>query len=264
MYGSKLVSQVINKVMTDGKKSTAEQIVYDALEILSRRTKQDPVAGARGLDQGAHPRPGGSLPPRRRRHLPGARRGPVAAEPAPWPSAGSSSSRAPAARRRWPSASPASSATPSPSRAARTSGRTTSSAWRRPTRPSPTTAGSSGAIGGAWRRPRSAACGAGYASLRPPSARLSLPCSQRCDCPPDGCYKTVRMAAAAAATAHRAEPDVAPRPPPPRQPRRPRQDRQHAADHRQAEADARAWPTPRRSRGRSLRCRSRRAGRSAR
>jgi small subunit ribosomal protein S7 len=43
MYGSKLVQQVINKVMVDGKKSTAEKIVYDALEILSRRTSQDPV-----------------------------------------------------------------------------------------------------------------------------------------------------------------------------------------------------------------------------
>jgi small subunit ribosomal protein S7 len=43
MYGSKLVQQVINKVMVDGKKSTAEKIVYDALDILSRRTSQDPV-----------------------------------------------------------------------------------------------------------------------------------------------------------------------------------------------------------------------------
>ena len=43
MYGSKLVQQVINKVMIDGKKSTAEKIVYDALEILSRRTNEDPV-----------------------------------------------------------------------------------------------------------------------------------------------------------------------------------------------------------------------------
>jgi small subunit ribosomal protein S7 len=43
MYGSKLVQQVINKVMVDGKKSTAEKIVYDALEILSRRTNNDPV-----------------------------------------------------------------------------------------------------------------------------------------------------------------------------------------------------------------------------
>ena len=38
MYGSKLVAQVINKVMSDGKKSTAEKIVYDALDLLSRRT----------------------------------------------------------------------------------------------------------------------------------------------------------------------------------------------------------------------------------
>ena len=43
IYGSKLVQQVINKVMKDGKKSLAERTVYDALEILARRTSQDPV-----------------------------------------------------------------------------------------------------------------------------------------------------------------------------------------------------------------------------
>ena len=43
IYGSKLVQQVINKVMVDGKKSLAERIVYDALEILSRRTGAPPV-----------------------------------------------------------------------------------------------------------------------------------------------------------------------------------------------------------------------------
>jgi small subunit ribosomal protein S7 len=43
MYGSKLVQQVINKVMVSGKKSLAEQIVYDALDILSRRVGNDPV-----------------------------------------------------------------------------------------------------------------------------------------------------------------------------------------------------------------------------
>jgi small subunit ribosomal protein S7 len=43
MYGSKLVQQVINKVMVDGKKSTAEKIVYDALDLLAKRTNQDPV-----------------------------------------------------------------------------------------------------------------------------------------------------------------------------------------------------------------------------
>jgi small subunit ribosomal protein S7 len=43
MYGSKLVQQVINKVMVHGKKSLAEQIVYDALDILSKRTNNEPV-----------------------------------------------------------------------------------------------------------------------------------------------------------------------------------------------------------------------------
>jgi small subunit ribosomal protein S7 len=44
MHGSKLVQQVINKVMVDGKKSTAERIVYDALDVLSRKTNEEPVA----------------------------------------------------------------------------------------------------------------------------------------------------------------------------------------------------------------------------
>jgi small subunit ribosomal protein S7 len=43
MYGSRLVQQVINKVMVDGKKSVAEKTVYDALDILARRTSNDPV-----------------------------------------------------------------------------------------------------------------------------------------------------------------------------------------------------------------------------
>ena len=43
VHRSKLVQQVINKVMLDGKKSTAERIVYDALDILSRRSNKEPV-----------------------------------------------------------------------------------------------------------------------------------------------------------------------------------------------------------------------------
>jgi small subunit ribosomal protein S7 len=43
VYRSRLVQQVINKVMLDGKKSTAEQIVYDALAILGEKTGGDPV-----------------------------------------------------------------------------------------------------------------------------------------------------------------------------------------------------------------------------
>ena len=43
VHGSRLVQQVINKVMIDGKKSLAERTVYDALETLSRRTGKEPV-----------------------------------------------------------------------------------------------------------------------------------------------------------------------------------------------------------------------------
>ena len=44
MYGSVLVQQVINKIMLDGKKSTAEKIVYDALSVIEERTGSSPVA----------------------------------------------------------------------------------------------------------------------------------------------------------------------------------------------------------------------------
>ena len=43
VHRSRLVSQVINKVMLDGKKSTAERIVYDALAIIAERTGKEPV-----------------------------------------------------------------------------------------------------------------------------------------------------------------------------------------------------------------------------
>ena len=43
LQGSKLVQQIINKVMTDGKKSLAEQIVYDALDTVAGRTSSQPV-----------------------------------------------------------------------------------------------------------------------------------------------------------------------------------------------------------------------------
>jgi small subunit ribosomal protein S7 len=43
IHRSRLVQQVINKVMLDGKKSLAEGIVYDALAILGERSGKDPV-----------------------------------------------------------------------------------------------------------------------------------------------------------------------------------------------------------------------------
>jgi small subunit ribosomal protein S7 len=43
VFRSKLVQQVINRVMLDGKKSKAEAIVYEALATLAERTGKDPV-----------------------------------------------------------------------------------------------------------------------------------------------------------------------------------------------------------------------------
>src|SRR5215218_3644546 len=43
VHRSRLVTQIINRVMLDGKKSTAERIVYDALAIIGERTGKDPL-----------------------------------------------------------------------------------------------------------------------------------------------------------------------------------------------------------------------------
>jgi small subunit ribosomal protein S7 len=43
VYGSRLVSQVVNRIMLDGKKSTAEAIVYNALDRVGERTGKPPV-----------------------------------------------------------------------------------------------------------------------------------------------------------------------------------------------------------------------------
>lgn len=42
-YGSQVLTKFINKVMLDGKKSTAERVVYDALDIVSGKLKRDPM-----------------------------------------------------------------------------------------------------------------------------------------------------------------------------------------------------------------------------
>jgi small subunit ribosomal protein S7 len=43
LYGSRLVTQVINKVMSRGKKSIAEHIVYSALDKVGEKTGKPPV-----------------------------------------------------------------------------------------------------------------------------------------------------------------------------------------------------------------------------
>jgi small subunit ribosomal protein S7 len=43
VYRNRLVTQLVNKVMLDGEKSTAESIMYDAMVIMRERTGNDPV-----------------------------------------------------------------------------------------------------------------------------------------------------------------------------------------------------------------------------
>ncbi len=43
VYGDVLVAKLINKVMWDGKKTTAQKIVYGAFDIIREKTKKDPL-----------------------------------------------------------------------------------------------------------------------------------------------------------------------------------------------------------------------------
>ncbi len=42
-YGDQLVAKFVNNVMVDGKKSTAEQIVYGAFDLVAERSGSDPL-----------------------------------------------------------------------------------------------------------------------------------------------------------------------------------------------------------------------------
>ena len=42
-YGSLVLAKFINFVMYDGKKTTSEKIIYDALDKIKEKTKEDPI-----------------------------------------------------------------------------------------------------------------------------------------------------------------------------------------------------------------------------
>ncbi len=140
VYESVLVTQVVNRVMMDGKKSIAEQIVYRALESVGQKTGQNPVEVLERAVKSVTPvlevrsrRVGGAnyqvpieVPQRRARTL-----------AVRWLVTFSRQRREKVATRSWP----ARSSTPPTSRAARSSARTTCTGWRRPTRHSRTTGG---------------------------------------------------------------------------------------------------------------------------
>ena len=44
VYNNRLVTQLINKILLDGKKATAEGIVYGAFEIVAEKSGQDPLS----------------------------------------------------------------------------------------------------------------------------------------------------------------------------------------------------------------------------
>ncbi len=54
-YNSVLVAQFINKIMQDGKKRTAEGIVYGAMQLLEKQTSKDPVAALEQAMKNATP-----------------------------------------------------------------------------------------------------------------------------------------------------------------------------------------------------------------
>ena len=43
IYNSKLVTKLINQVMQDGKKGTAQKILYEAFDIIKENTNKDPM-----------------------------------------------------------------------------------------------------------------------------------------------------------------------------------------------------------------------------
>ena len=43
IYNSKIVTKLINQIMQDGKKGTAERILYEAFDIIKEKTGKDPM-----------------------------------------------------------------------------------------------------------------------------------------------------------------------------------------------------------------------------
>ena len=100
VYGSPVVTQLVNKVLLDGKKSIAEHIVYGALEGVREKTGSDPVVILKRALDNVRP----TLEVKSRR-VGGATyqvpdRGHARPRRPPWRCAGSSATRARVARRR--------------------------------------------------------------------------------------------------------------------------------------------------------------------
>ena len=142
VYGSPVVTQLVNRVLLDGKKSTAERIVYGALEGVRSKTDQDPVSVLKRALDNIRP----ALEVRSRRVGGATYQVPVEVRPG----------RATTLALRWlvdfsrqrrentMTERLMRSSTPPTAWAPRSSAARTCTAWPSPTRPSHTTAGSAG------------------------------------------------------------------------------------------------------------------------
>ena len=145
IYSSSLVTKFISTLMSDGKRSTAERIMYGSLSSIQEKTGDDPLEGIQEGGRERQARARSEVAPRRRLELPGAGR----SEPEPpalveHPLAGWLRALA---RRRQDDAGEAGERTAWTRRtcaAARSRSAKTSIAWRRPIRRSRTIAGNEG------------------------------------------------------------------------------------------------------------------------
>ncbi len=140
VYGSQLVTQLVNKVLLDGKKSLAERIVYGALEQARDKTGTDPVVTLKRALDNVKP----ALEVRSRRVGGATYQVPVEVRPERSTTLALRwlvSSRRHAARRPWSSAWRTRSSTPAMAWVPPSSDVRTPTRWPRQTAPSRTTAG---------------------------------------------------------------------------------------------------------------------------
>ena len=74
MYQSTLISKFVNCMMYGGKKSTAQGILYNAMDVIQKKTSDDPLKLFKKADRKRQAGPGSEVPPRGRFDLPGAGR----------------------------------------------------------------------------------------------------------------------------------------------------------------------------------------------
>ena len=135
VYGTTIVTKLINQIMLDGKRGIAQSVCYDAFQMLADKTGKDAMEVFNAGLQNILP----SLEVKARPIRSRSRSARSAVRP--WRCAGWSSSPASAARRPWPSASAPRSSTRATTPARLSSVRKKCTVWRKPTRRSLTIAG---------------------------------------------------------------------------------------------------------------------------